>query len=209
MALQLGAENKKRVIQASVVGVLLLFAVVRFFLFFFGSSSPAPAPAPAPQPQAAAPVSVPAPAARVAPASGRPATQVAALNLDPTLHTEWLRLAEGLTYTGRGRNIFSREAAPVVIEKPKAPVRPVNVVQVPQGPPPPPPPPPINIRFFGIESHKSGARRAFLLQGENVFIASEGDVVDRRYKVVKINPFSVEIEDLPYSHTQTISLSRN
>jgi hypothetical protein len=34
-------------------------------------------------------------------------------------------------------------------------------------------------------------------------------VVDRRYKVVKINPFSIEVEDLGYNHTQIIPLTQN
>ncbi len=52
-------------------------------------------------------------------------------------------------------------------------------------------------------------RKAFLLHGEDVFIASEGDVVDHRYKVLKIAPFSVQIEDIPYQNAQPISLAQN
>lgn len=40
-----------------------------------------------------------------------------------------------------------------------------------------------------------------------MFIASEGDIVDRRYRVVHITPAAVEIEDVLYNHRQSIPLT--
>jgi hypothetical protein len=111
--------------------------------------------------------------------------------LDPTLHPEWMAAAESLEYGGKGRNIFSMSSAPVGIEKPIAPVRlSAQQLAAAQGPPPPPP---IDLKFFGFEAHTGGTRKAFLLHGDDVFIASAGDVVDHRYKVVQIAPFSIQI----------------
>jgi len=42
-----------------------------------------------------------------------------------------------------------------------------------------------------------------------VFIALEGQIVDRRYKVVHINPASVEIEDVLNNNRQTIPLTQS
>jgi hypothetical protein len=113
--------------------------------------------------------------------------------------------AESLEYAGKGRNIFSMSSAPaVVIEKPKGPIRPMQTVA--QGPPPPPP---IDLKFFGYVSHKDGDRRVFLLHGDDVFIASVGDVVDHRYKVVQIAPLSIQVEDIPFNNTQTLPLIQN
>jgi hypothetical protein len=127
--------------------------------------------------------------------------------LDPTLHPELMAAAESLEYTGKGRNIFSMSSAPMAIEAVKGPIRVAqNAPVVPAGPPPPPP---IDLKFFGFEAVKSGTRKAFLLHGDDVFIAAEGDVVDHRYKVVKIAPFSLQIEDIPYNNTQTLPLVQN
>jgi hypothetical protein len=114
--------------------------------------------------------------------------------------------AESLVYAGNGRNIFSMSSAPVEIEKPKGPVRPNAQQIVAQGPPPPPP---IDLKFFGYEAHTGGQRKVFLLHGDDVFIASVGDVVDHRYKVVQIAPFSIQIEDIPFNNTQTLPLIQN
>jgi hypothetical protein len=203
MALKLGAEDKKKVYIAGGLGVVVLVLVVKTLMDSFGGSTPQPAPAPPP---------IVAKNSSMKPTTStgaHDATKLgnAANNLDPTLHPELMAQAESLEYTGNGRNIFSLTSAPVDIPKPIAPVR--QVAQVDTGPPPPPPPPPIDLKFFGFSSRQSGIRRAFLLKGDDVFVASEGEVVDHRYKVVKIAPTSVQVEDIPYSNTQSLPLVQN
>jgi hypothetical protein len=203
MALKVGAEDKKKVYIASALGVVVLGLAVYVFHDSFSSSTPAAAPPPV----------VAAPPVRPAPQSattGHEATKLPsnAADLDPTLHPELMAQAESLEYTGKGRNIFSLTSMPVEIPQPVKTAR--NAPPpVPTGPPPPAPPPPIELTFFGYSSHKSGLRRAFLLKCDDVFIASEGDVVDHRYKVVKIAPMSVQIEDIPYANTQSLPLVAN
>jgi hypothetical protein len=202
MALKLGSEDKKKVIIAGVLGVVVIGLLVNVLSSYFSSSS-APAPSPAPPPQTTAARSTGTTTA------DHTATRIPGIgaSLDPTLHPEWMAQAESLEYSGRGRNIFSQFSAPAEIEKVKAPIRPsVPVAEAPQGPPPPPP---IDLKFFGYEAHKDGTRKAFLLHGDDVFIASEGDVVDHRYKVLKIAPFSVQVEDLPYQNAQPLPLVQN
>jgi hypothetical protein len=75
------------------------------------------------------------------------------------------------------------------------------------GPPPPPPPPPINLKFYGWASKPGEPKRIFLSQGDQIFIASEGQLVANRYKVLKINNGNVEIEDILNSNTQSIPMS--
>lgn len=218
MALKIGTEDKKKVMIAAALGVVVLGAVFYdFFVLGGGSSRPAPTPAPV---VATAPAATSVPAARIGPApvsrqrviSANHAPEVVKVagsmaSLDPTLHPELMAQAESLEYTGKGRNIFSLFSAPVQIEQPKGPIRQQQIAPpVAMGPPPPPP---IDLKFFGYESQQGGAKRVFLLHGDDVFIAAEGDVVDHHYRVVKIAPFSVQVEDIPYKNTQTLPLIQN
>jgi len=127
----------------------------------------------------------------------------AARSLDPTLRYDWLKASEDTKYEGTGRNIFLAQAeipqpqGPGVTDKPKEP----------EGPPQPPPPPPINLKFFGFASKPGEPKKIFLSEGEDVFIAAEGEVVNRHYKVLRISPTSVEIEDVLNNNRQSIPLT--
>ena len=91
------------------------------------------------------------------------------------------------------------------IPKPVVPVHVAAPVVVPQGPPPPPP---INLKFFGFANKPGEPKKIFLSQGEDVFIAGEGDIVDRRYKILHITPVSVEVEDVLNNNRQSIPLTQ-
>lgn len=128
-----------------------------------------------------------------------------AASLDPMLKLDLLASSENMKYTGNGRNIF--RAAEEEIPKPIAPAV-KDQAKNDNLPPPPPPPPPINLKFFGFASKPGEAKRIFLSKGEDVFIAGEGDIVDRRYKVVQIGPASVTIQDVLTNNTQQIPLTQ-
>jgi hypothetical protein len=212
MALKVGTEDKKKVAIAATLGAVVLVLVGWTIWQNFGGGTPAPSAPAASAPITAAPVPASGPIQQrtsVASTRAREATKAASsmARLDPTLHPEWMEAAESLEYTGKGRNIFSMFSAPPVIEAVKGPIRPLG--GGPLAPAGPPPPPAIDLKFFGFEASKSGARKAFLLHGDDVFVAAEGDVVDHRYKVVKIAPLSLQVEDIPYSNTQTLPLVQN
>ena len=208
-----GLENKRSVAILAVLAVVMVGCVVYFVdSMFGGSSKPAPA---TPQQAAATPATETATEPAGALSSREPASNrgghaaqklVPLEKLDPTLHPEVMAGAESLEYSGLGRNIFSMTSAPVKIEQVKGPIRPsAPGAVIAQGPPPPPP---IDLKFFGYEAD-NGARKAFLLHGDDVFIASEGDVVDHHYKVVKITPVSIQVTDLLYNNTQTLPLTQS
>jgi hypothetical protein len=207
MAIKVGAEDKKKVYLASGLVVVMLILAVWEIFGPFGASKPVASPAPPAVVTAPRPATTPdEPAQGITTGSpnAHPAAKLSSLaSLDPTLHPENMRQAESLEYTGHGRNIFSLLSAPTDIPKPIAPIREAHVDT---GPPPPPPPPPITLGFYGYAAEKGGQKQVFLLHGDDIFIASEGDVVDRRYRVGKIGSASVQVEDIPYHNTQTLPL---
>lgn len=127
--------------------------------------------------------------------------------LDPTLDLKLLAETEGRKYAGSGRNIFVPH---IEIPKPIAPVKiPDVVASGPPVPPPPPPPPPIPLKFFGFANKPGEPKKVFLSSAEgDVFIAVEGEIVNRRYKVVHIGTTSVDVEDVLYNNKQTIPLTQ-
>jgi hypothetical protein len=68
----------------------------------------------------------------------------------------------------------------------------------PQPPPPPPPPPPVTVKAIGFEESKNGKRQAFLSDADITYSVREGESFANRYKLLKITPTSVEVEDESY-----------
>lgn len=195
--MKLGAENRKEMIAAIVLGVIALFTMTR--MFWSSGSSAAPVVS-----QVQAPAGLPdRPAPRRT--SGGKAVKVIEPRLDPTLDLDLLQSSEQIKYAGNGRNIFAM-GMPVPIDngrtdKGKEETR----VYV---PPQPQQLPPINLKFFGFASKPGEPKKIFLSQNEDVFIAAEGDIVNRRYRVLHIAPNSVEIEDVISSNRQSIPLTQ-
>jgi hypothetical protein len=196
---KLGTENRNKMIAAAVLGVVALVFVSRMLF----PSTPSEPEATA----VAAPVtstSPPRPQGKSRPGARRMAAPPH--SIDPSLRYDWLKASEDTKYEGNGRNIFMAQAE---IPKPIAPAQTEAEKLAAQGPPPPPPPPPINLKFYGFASKPGEPKKVFLSQGEDVFIASEGEIVDRRYKVLHISPVSVEIEDVLSNNRQMIPLTQS
>src|SRR3954471_6127123 len=97
--------------------------------------------------------------------------------------------------------------------QPKAPpppppssVRPPPVTTAPPppvAPPQPVGPPPIPLKYFGIVEGRPG-RIAALTDGRDVYHGREGDVIDGRYRIVKIGVESITMEYVDGRGRQTI-----
>jgi len=117
---------------------------------------------------------------------------------NPAIRWSVVELRRKAEYKGTGVNLFS-------LEGPRPPVVPVTIPKpgqpgyVEPAPPQPPPPPelPANWKFFGYGNVPNNtARRAFLEDGEEVYIVNEGDTVMGRFKILKINNASIEFEEV-------------
>lgn len=196
--MKLGTENRKEVIALAVMLPLaLLIAIYEFSV----SSSPSTTTVAANNEPAAPRVQ----RGGVRRAANNQSAQD--LGLDPTLRLNQLKAAEDVKYSGTGRNIFQDQ---IEIEQPTHSALANNKNTQPPPPPVPqgpPPPPPINLKFYGFASGAGEPKRIFLSQGEDIYIAREGEIVARRYRVVKINNNNVEIEDMQFNNKQAIPLS--
>jgi hypothetical protein len=70
-----------------------------------------------------------------------------------------------------------------------------------------PPPPPIPLKFYGyVNQQHGGPKRAFFLDGEDIFVAGENETIRNRYKIIKIGVNSAVVEDTTDKHQQTLPL---
>ena len=200
--MNLGVEDKKKLAILSVAGVGALAAIAYMYTQLFPSDT-----APTTSTKAALTSAKPA---QTTAKNGEKPLAITAAALDPTLHMGPMLTTEALDYKGTGRNIFSSEAAPdtTTLPKPVSSARP-TLTQAAFTPSGPPPPPPIDLKFFGTAAHSGQQPRAFLLRGEDVFLASAGDIVQRRYKILSISTNSIMVQDLTNNNQQSLPLTQN
>ncbi len=129
--------------------------------------------------------------------------------IDPTIHVEKLAQAPTAEYTATRRNLFHYEAAPPP-PPPKKTQKQIDEEKkalANRPPPPPPPPPSIDLRYYGYAMEAgSKIKKVFLTNGQDIFIATEGEIIANRYKIVRIGVNSVEVEDLQNKNRQQLPL---
>lgn len=138
--------------------------------------------------------------------------------IDPTLRLELLTKLKNAEMRGGTRSVFAFGAAPTqdITLNPGPIKHPMTV-------PLPPPPvdlakverdrkdreekalPPIPLKFYGY-SARGGTKRAFFLDGDEIQVAGENELIKNRYKVIKIGVNSVVVEDTQNKHEQTLPL---
>jgi hypothetical protein len=113
---------------------------------------------------------------------------------NPELQRWKLEASRRTEYKSSGRDLFSETLppppAPKIVPKP---VDPPPIVET----EPPPPTLPANMKFFGHGTVPNGtAKRAFLTDGEEVWIVGEGDTLLGRFRILRIGNASLEFEEL-------------
>jgi len=225
--MKLGVEKKEERWKVYVLGVLALggaYAVYSNLTPDYGTSSPTTnAPkvaAPAPVPETSSPTTTRRrPNGRVAgdfrPSlkKERPEDRPDLTKIDPTIKLGLLTRVQNISMEGGERNIFQfgaaiplTPAAPLPRVKPIIPGQSIAVNNQPPprlGPPPVPQAPPIPFKYYGYSSVKGDTRkRAFFLDGEDIIVAWEGDMIKNRYKVLHIGLRTVEMEDTQFKNAK-------
>lgn len=232
--MNLGAEPKKVAVLGSLILVAAVTLYVN--VFSSDLPSPAPRAIVSPSPSVAPAVAVPQTVtvrkrerakisvAEFKPRQGaaRPEDRPDPASIDPALRLDLLAKVQAVEPEAAIRNLFQYGVAPAPpkpIELPKNPPK----IAINQPPPPPPPPanpgpstftppppqaPPMTFKYYGFKTLKStGRKQAFLLDGDDIFIAGENESVKgARYKIVKIGVNSITIEDTQFKATQTLQL---
>ncbi len=227
--MKLGAEPKKILILTGLVGVA-------GYMFYGNPFSDTPPATPQAATARAIPRLAPMPnkPARIAPVAGpareqggrtyaqefRPSLKPRKegerpdLNsIDPTLRLDLLARLREVKLEGGERSLFEFSAAPMP-KKPEPKVIPKTAAEIAKeiaaskpAAPSKPPPPPINLKFYGYTTPaRQGGKRAFFLNGDEILMGAEGEIVNKRYKVVRIGINSVVMEDLDYKQQQTLPL---
>jgi hypothetical protein len=82
-----------------------------------------------------------------------------------------------------------------------------NVSTEPARPLPPPGPPPIPLKFLGILTRANGVQWAVLTEGKGPIYGREGDIIDGRYRIVKIGTESIELTYVDGRGRQVVRLT--
>ncbi len=146
----------------------------------------------------------------------RPEDRPDPMKIDPTIRWDLLARLQKVQIEGGDRSLFEFSQPPppkpdpiikpvarlITVEPPPKPQPPAPKIE-----PPKAPPPPIPLKFYGYSANPAGGpRRAFFLLTDEIFMASEGELVQNRYKVVRIGVNSVVVEDTQHKHQQTLVL---
>ena len=223
LKLKVGAEPKK-------VAILAGLLVVAFLFYLFNrnpgdSSTPARPAGNTAQPSVASktPVRPVSRTMRVAPGVNQNSREfrpkfgknaIDPSSVDPTLHLAELAQLQNVKVEGTTRSSLFDFASgpPTLLSAVKEPdkIVPAKPPVGPMPPPPPPPPPPIPdapripLKFYGfVNPAKVSPKRAFFLLNDEIIIANEGDLVSKRYKIVRIGVNSAVVEDTQFKGNNT------
>ena len=188
----MAAERQKKLLLGGLVVVLLLTVGA----WWFQSGAPAGSANGASGPTG--------PGRRSAPAAkGAPEVHLKALTPDHQPPLE-----------GAQRNLFQFKPKP---PPPPPPAPPVTAppptaagAAVAAGPPPPPPPPPIPLKFLGVVDATNKSQRLAVLsdgRGGIPFWGKEGDIIEGRYRILRIGNESIEMAYLDGRGRQVIRQS--
>jgi len=124
---------------------------------------------------------------------------------NPALKLGLLERLKKLQYQGSHRNIFSSVAPPPASGVPPPVIAPPPITA--PGGPSGPAPLVIPATFYGfVTDAQTGMRRAFFMEGENVYIIAVGEMLLGHYRLVQIGNSSVELEETSTGRRATLTM---
>jgi hypothetical protein len=171
------SKNQKRITLLAGLGVVLLYVI------YIGNRPPEIAPVVSSADEKFRPIAVE----------------------NPALKLELLERLKKLQYQGSHRNIFSSVAPPPesAVPPPVTAPPPVATSPGPSGPAPLVVP----ASFYGfVTDAQTGMRRAFFMEGENVYIVAVGEMLLGRYRLIQIGNSSVELEETSTGRRATLTM---
>jgi hypothetical protein len=151
----------------------------------------------------------------------RPEERPDPTSIDPTMRWDLLTKVQAVESAGGARNLFAFGAPPPPkpVEMPKGPETHVALGQKGKGPAggpggtggrsgsPEELPLQINLKYYGVVAPTHGGKKtACFLDGDEILLATEGDTLKRRYRVVRIGNTSVLMEDTESKREQSLPL---
>ena len=123
---------------------------------------------------------------------------------DPALRLDRLERIRKLAYPGMKRNIFSGE-----LPLPPRPPDPPRDPNPPVAPPIIPAHVDLPFKFYGLTvDPRTGKRRAFFTNGEDVFIVAEGDTLMSRFRLLRIGNSTADFEEIGTGLKATLPLEQ-
>jgi hypothetical protein len=136
--------------------------------------------------------------------------------IDPALKLNLLAQLQTLPLEGGERSLFEfgeppKPKTPTPVVSKVVPITPLPATPAIPAAPPKPVIPPIPLKFYGYVSDSrnvvpGAAKRAFFLDGEDIIVAGENDVIHNRFKIIRIGVNSAVVEDTTNKNQQTLPL---
>jgi hypothetical protein len=133
-------------------------------------------------------------------------------DMDPTLRLDLLARLQSVPQPKSGRSLFEIGPSAADAASGAMPGAPKTGPTIPVVAPPPPPitpqPPQVNIplKFYGFvrPAGTGQTNRGLFLDGDNVSVASEGELIDHRYLVRELTPTNARLEDTQMKQGQLL-----
>lgn len=134
-------------------------------------------------------------------------------DVDPTLRLDLLERLQSVDEVPVGRSLFDSGPSPAQVAANLAAVQGPKIIPkpIPQMlPSVPPGPPPLNIplKFYGYVKpmDKRETCRGFFMDGDNVLVATEGEVLKQKYRVLELSAKTARLEDIQLKQQATLNV---